>query len=168
MRNIMLSVTVSLMASMGLFSPASALSLLQGDPILWVSGNIANTNADDQLVFDLAMIEGLNQGKITTNNHVVEEMAEYTGPLLMGILDHVGAKGASVKVIAWDDYVVRISIADIKKYGVLLATHENGERMTIDGKGPFFIVFPFSQYPELRSNFYYSLSAWQVKELVVE
>lgn len=145
-----------------------ALPPPEGEPILWVSGKITESNTSSGVEFDTKMIKQLPHGEITTHNHVVAEPLEYKGPKLSALLDYVGAKGSSLKVIAWDDYVVSISIADIKKYDVLLATHEDGIKMTIDGKGPFFIVFPFADNPELDRDLYYGLSVWQVRNLIVE
>lgn len=145
-----------------------ALSPPQDDPVLWVTGKVTQANYDQGVAFDMTMVGRLQQGSIKTNNHVVDQIVEYRGPKLASLLDYVGAQGEMIKVIAWDDYVVTISRADISKYGVLLATHEAGKRMTIDDKGPFFIVFPFSDHVELRNDLYYSLSVWQVREIVVE
>ncbi|WCP69583.1 hypothetical protein LYZ37_16315 [Vibrio tubiashii] len=145
-----------------------AISPATEEPILWVSGNISETNSLDGVELDEAMIFGLEQGTIHTNNHVVEEVVEYRGPTLISLLDYVGARGDTIKVIAWDEYLVTIPVADIKKYGVILATHESGNRMTLDDKGPFFVVFPFTDHAELRNDAYYSLSVWQVREIVVE
>ncbi|NVD08589.1 hypothetical protein FCU94_17220 [Vibrio sp. JPW-9-11-11] len=147
---------------------AAALPGTTGDPILWISGAITQTNSDTGAILDEAMVSQLPQATIRTNNHVVEQVVEYRGPTLASVLDLVGAKGESVKVVAWDDYVVSIPLSEITKYQVLLATHEAGERMTIDDKGPFFVVFPFADYPELRNDYYYSLSVWQVKDIIVE
>ncbi|MGY3572014.1 hypothetical protein J4N42_20575 [Vibrio sp. SCSIO 43135] len=147
---------------------ALALPAPEGDTVLWVNGNIGVTNIDSSAEFDLAMIDDLEQNEVKTNNHVVEEVTSYRGPKISSILEAVGAKGEHIKVIAWDDYVVTIPIADIDKYGVLLATHENDKRMTIDGKGPLFVVFPFTDYPELQNDLYYNWSVWQVMEIVVE
>ncbi|KLN64919.1 hypothetical protein [Vibrio sp. VPAP30] len=145
-----------------------AISPPTEEPILWISGNVSQTNSPQGVEFDEAMIFGLEQGTIHTNNHVVAEVVEYKGPKLASLLEYVGAKGKQVQVIAWDDYVVTISLEDIKKYGILLATHEAGVRMTIDDKGPLFVVLPFTEHAELRNDFYYSLSVWQVREIVVE
>ncbi|WP_414932644.1 hypothetical protein [Vibrio europaeus] len=145
-----------------------AISPPTQEPILWVSGNISQSNSPQGVELDEAMIFGLEQGTIRTNNHVVAEVVEYKGPKLASLLEYVGAKGKQVQVIAWDDYVVTISLDDIKKYGILLATHEAGVRMTIDDKGPLFVVLPFTEHAELRNDFYYSLSVWQVREIVVE
>ncbi|MGD8116976.1 hypothetical protein [Vibrio sp. TRT 29B02] len=160
--------TTLLSLALSLINLAYALPAPKSEPVLWVSGNITQSNSNQGVVFDEEMLLALEQGSIMTNNHVVEQIVEYTGPKLVSVLDYVGAEGETLKVVAWDDYVVTISIADAEKYGLLLATHEAGKRMTIDDKGPFFIVYPFSENPELRNDYYYSLSVWQVKELVIE
>ncbi|TFH91594.1 hypothetical protein ELS82_10880 [Vibrio ouci] len=151
-----------------LVSTAHAIPSPQGEPILWISGKISQSNSASGVEMDEAMVQGLDKGTIRTNNHVIEQVTEYSGPTLISLLDYVGATGTQVKVTAWDEYVATIPIADIKTYQVLLATHESGKRMTIDDKGPFFIVFPFSDHPELKNDYYYSLSVWQIKDIVVE
>lgn len=141
---------------------------LVGDPILWVSGKITNTNTPEGLVLDEMFISQMDMGHIATSNHVVEEVASYEGPTIESVLELAGHQGTDAKFIAWDDYVVTIPIETIKQYGLLLATHENGKRMTIDDKGPFFVVFPFTDNPELQNDLYYNLSVWQVREIIVE
>ncbi|MGF1696252.1 hypothetical protein L4C54_11325 [Vibrio lamellibrachiae] len=147
---------------------AATLPNPSGEVILSVSGNIEHSNSEIGVEFDEGMIEQLDTSIIKTKNHVVKEVAIYKGPTLYDVLELAGSKGDEVKVIAWDDYVVTIPISTIKKYGVLLATHEDGKRMTLDDKGPFFVVFPFTEYSEIRNDLYYNLSVWQVKALVVE
>jgi len=151
-----------------LVNTAHAIPAPQGEPILWISGKISHSNSASGIEMDEAMLQALDSGTIHTNNHVIEQVTEYSGPTLISLLEYVGATGTQVKVRAWDEYFATIPIADIKAYQVLLATHESGERMTIDDKGPFFIVFPFSDNPELKNDYYYSLSVWQIKEIVVE
>ncbi|WP_211252982.1 molybdopterin-dependent oxidoreductase [Vibrio pacinii] len=166
----MIKKTLITFVAIWLFTPVAAFALSSPteDTLLWVSGNINQSNSTSGVEFDEPMLSQLEMGVIRTNNHVVEDIVEYKGPYLASLLDKVGAQGESVKVIAWDDYMVSIPISDIKKYQVILATHENGQKMTLDDKGPFFVVFPFSDFPELRNDFYYSLSVWQVREIVVE
>lgn len=150
------------------FNSVYAMSAPEGEPVLWVNGRVSQSNTNGAIVFDEAMLNQLDIRSILTNNHVVDQVVEYRGPTLSSLLENVGATGSQVRVTAWDDYVVTIPISDIEKYGVILATHEAGVKMTIDDKGPLFVVFPFSDYPELRNDFYYSLSIWQVRELFIE
>ena len=40
--------------------------------------------------------------------------------------------------------------------------------MSVRDKGPLFIIYPFDESEDLRSERYYSRSAWQLKHLEVE
>ena len=139
-----------------------------GEVILEVGGNLAKTNVDEQAHFDRAMIEALPQEKIITSNHVIDKATTYTGPKLESLLAYLGAKGDKVKVTALDDYTSELSRADIKKFGVILATLENGKQLTLDDRGPFFVVFPFNDYKELQHDLYYNMSVWQVMLIEAE
>ncbi|HAS6277964.1 TPA: molybdopterin-dependent oxidoreductase [Vibrio vulnificus] len=140
----------------------------QGEVLLTISGNIDNRNSPDGFVLDRETLTSFEQVTIQTDNHVVASVYQYQGPRLSDLLSYVGAKGSELIVIAWDDYVATIPIEDVSNYPVILATHENGKVMTIDDKGPLFVVYPFSDNPELRFDLYYNRSVWQVREIKVE
>ena len=140
----------------------------EGEVILEISGNIQVTNIDGEAHFDRKMIESLATETIVTSNHVLSEPATYRGPVLADLLNRIGASSDTIMVTALDDYTAELKRSDIEKYRVLLATHENGKLMTIDDRGPFFIVFPFDQHKELRRDLYYNLSVWQISSIAVE
>lgn len=145
----------------------SKLPTPTGEVLLEISGNISVTNENNFALFDRKMVEALPQHTIKTSNHVVSEIATYKGPRLYDLLESLGAKGKTINVMAWDEYVAQLSISDLKKYKVLLATHENGKQMTLDDRGPFFVVFPFTDHKELRKDLFYNMSVWQVKAIEV-
>ncbi|ELP5727455.1 molybdopterin-dependent oxidoreductase [Vibrio vulnificus] len=142
----------------------------QGEVILTISGKIANKNSPNGLLFDRDKIESFEQVTINTDNHVIASIFSYRGPRLSDLLNYAGitAESREIIVIAWDDYVAKIPIDDITNYPVILATHENGRQMTLDDKGPLFVVYPFTDYSELRFDLYYNRSVWQVREIKVE
>lgn len=144
------------------------LAVPSGEVILEISGNIQVTNVDGEAHFDRQMIEALPTQTIVTTNHVVSSPTSFKGPLLSAFLDKLGAEGETVIVTALDDYSAEIRRSDIDKYGVILATHEDGKVMTIDDRGPFFVVFPFDDYKEIRQDLYYNMSVWQVSSIEVE
>lgn len=146
----------------------SVLKVPEGEVILELTGKISVTNEDEYAVFDEAMVNALPQATINTNNHVSKVVNKYRGPKFYDLLASLGHSGTKVVITAWDDYVAEIDIADLKKYGVILATHENGKRLTIEDKGPTFTVFPFSDYPEIRRDDYYNKSIWQIRTIAVE
>ena len=67
-----------------------------------------------------------------------------------------------------NDYSTVIPAEDFSKHNVILAIRKDGEYMPVRDKGPLFIVYPYDADPELKSQKYYSRSAWQVKELRVK
>jgi hypothetical protein len=70
--------------------------------------------------------------------------------------------------MALNDYTTEIPVDDFTKYNVILALKRDGEYMPVRDKGPLFIVYPYDSDPELRSQKYYSRSAWQVARLIVK
>lgn len=61
---------------------AEQLPAPSGEPILWVSGNIAHSNSDKGVELDQAMVDKLTNHTVSTNNHVVSKVADYQGPKL--------------------------------------------------------------------------------------
>lgn len=157
-----------LMSLPSIVNAADELASPKGEVILEVSGAIEFTNANKQAHFDRAMIEALPSGEIVTSNHVINKPATYTGPKLEALLKRLGAKGNTIRITALDEYTTQISRKDIEKYGVLIATHENGKLLTLDDRGPFFVVFPFDENKELQKDHYYNMSVWQVMSIEVE
>lgn len=153
-----------------LFTPLAQADLANptDDVLVEVSGNITFTNQDGMAVIDRDAVNNLPQRIITTTNHITDVPITYKGPLFSDLLTQLGARGSLVTVYAWDDYSAEISTADLKKYQVILATHENDKKLTLDDRGPLFVVFPFSKHPELRNDLYYNKSVWQIRAIEVK
>lgn len=139
-----------------------------GEVILEVSGNIKVKNTDESAEFDRDMIAEFKTHEITTTNHIASKPTVYKGFRLTDLIERVKGVGKVVRVYALDDYLAELSYADIKKYKVILATHENGRQLTIEDRGPFFVVFPFSDHPEIQHDSYYNQSVWQIKAVEIE
>ena len=92
----------------------------------------------------------------------------FDGVSLNKLMDLVGAKGKSARVLALNDYTTIVPIDDFDKFPVILALKMNGEYMRIRDKGPLFIVYPYDSSPELQNQIYYSRSAWQVSKIIIE
>ena len=147
---------------------SSANTAASDEVVVEVSGNITPPNGSDVLYITREVIESLPQATITTSNHITSVPVKYRGPLFTDLLTSVSAKGDTVIVTAWDDYLAEIPIVDLKTYGVILATHEDGEQLSIENRGPLFVVFPFDHFPDIRNDLYYNKSVWQIKSIEVE
>ena len=139
-----------------------------GKPVLTISGLIANTNEGDTAVFDVAALEKLGMETLVTTTPWYSGKVRFDGISLSKLMDLVGAKGKSARVLALNDYTTIVPLDDFHKFPVILALKMNGEYMRLSDKGPLFIVYPYDSSPELQNQIYYSRSAWQVSKIRIE
>ena len=149
---------------------ATACSLPQpkGETVLTVDGMINNCNDGLEVRLDKEMIEALPHKKITTDNPWDSGTATYEGVLLRDLLNYVKADGTTLSFVALNDYRSDMPSADPAKYDVILAYKRNGEYLSVREKGPFFVVFPFKDVPELATEARYAQSVWQVNRMTVK
>ena len=135
--------------------------------MLTISGRISVRNGKDSARFDRPMLEALGMQGFTTATPWFREPTRFDGVLLSALLRTVGASGQNVTALALNDYATEIPMSDTEQYGMLLALKRNGEYMPVRDKGPLFIVYPFDSDVRLRSQRYYSRSAWQLSQLII-
>jgi hypothetical protein len=69
--------------------------------------------------------------------------------------------------VALNNYKIEIPFDDAQRYDMVLATRLNHKPMAVREKGPLFIVYPFHTDANLRSERFYSRSAWQLRTIEV-
>ena len=150
------------------FAPGSAIPAPTGSVILTLSGDISVKNAGDTLQFDMPTLEQLGLVKYTVNDPHLEVRNTYTGVLMSEVVKFAGiSESASIiHTVALDDYEVDISLDDIEKWPVLLATRTNGNYMSIDQSGPTRIIFPYDSFP-IDPKEYHTSWAWNLKGMEV-
>lgn len=94
-------------------------------------------------------------------------LSTFSGISGKDFLNIVGAYGHELALTALNDYQVKIPLSDLTDRGVLFVTRLNGKRLSLRQKGPLFLIYPFDQNPQLKSEKYYGRSIWQVKEISV-
>src|ERR1700688_718741 len=161
-RAVLPAAALILLGARGLVA-AAPLAAPADKPILTITGNITTTNADGAALFDRAMLEKLGMVSFETTTPWYSGVTKFEGVSMAKLLAEVGAKGTRLVVFALNDYSSEIPIEDIERYGVTLALKRIGEYMRVRDKGPLFIVYPYDSAPELKSQKFYSRSAWQVK-----
>jgi hypothetical protein len=135
--------------------------------ILTVTGAIANTNAPGRADFDLANLEHLGLSKLVTWTPWTEGEIEFEGVLVRRLMAAVGANGTEVHATALNDYDATVPLADFQSYEVLLALRMNGRLMPLRDKGPVWIIYPWSDHPELDDFLTREKSVWQLNALHV-
>lgn len=132
--------------------------------ILTVSGNIEKSD----VTFDRPALEALGMVAIETSTPWYKGPVKFEGVPLDTLMKAVGAKGERVVAVALNDYSSEIPIEDFAKYKAILALKRDGEYMPVRDKGPLFVVYPYDDNPELKSQKFYSRSVWQVAKLIVK
>lgn len=77
------------------------------------------------------------------------------GPLLTDVVEAAGAKlhdESKLLLRAIDGYAVLVSVADARKYRMIVATQLDGKPMPLGGLGPLWAVYDADRYPELAAR----------------
>ena len=155
-------------AALALSSPvAQALERPTGRVVLTVSGRIGIRNAGKAAEFDMDMLAALPQHTFSTKSPWYPQAHKFTGPLLRDVLAAVGAQGQNLRAVALNDYKVDLPVSDALKFNLVLARLMDDKPMPVRDKGPLFIIYPFDADESLRTERYYSRSAWQLKAIDV-
>ena len=155
----------------GVALPASGAEILpppKDQVILTVTGAIESTNAPGRADFDVANLERLGVSRLITWTPWTTGEIEFEGVLARRLMAAVGARGTEVKAMALNDYQQTIPLGDFDSYDVLLAFRANGHLMRVRDKGPIWIVYPWSDHPELDDFLTREKSVWQLNALRVQ
>ncbi len=115
----------------------------------------------------MAMLEALPKRVTTINTPWYDSKKTFEGPLGSALLDAVGAKGKTLRVVALNDYAAEIPVEDFRNWPVILASKLDGKPMSVREKGPLFVIYPFDAEPSLYNEKYFNRSVWQVKAIEV-
>ncbi|WP_439596141.1 molybdopterin-dependent oxidoreductase [Falsiroseomonas sp.] len=141
-----------------------AASPAQGRIILRVSGRIAGGTRD----FDLAGLEALGlQDLHTETRWTGSEVRRFSGVPLARLLQAVSAQGETLRAQALNDYAVTLPRQDADRNGALLATRQDGAPLRIRDRGPIWLIYPWTDRPELDLPIYRDRAIWQVRSIDV-
>jgi len=151
-------------------TPASAAE--PNDVALKISGLIGKTNSKDKGYFGytLAQIKSMPNITITATTQYTGT-ATFTGPKLKDILKLVELKPGAKEVIAigLDEYRVAIPLTDFDKYEAIAAYRQNGKDLTLETKGPLWIMYPLDKYKkQFEDGVVNNRLVWSLVELHVQ
>ncbi len=146
----------------------SDLQTPTGRVILEVDGAIERTTNGTTAVFDLELLESLGKSEISTESPWTDGMTKFQGVPISALVKHLGGNGSKVRFLALDDYTVTIPTSDFEAYEPILATRRDGEPMQIRDKGPIWVIYPWSDNPEIQNEENYGKAIWQVFRMTIE
>ncbi|MFZ7092923.1 molybdopterin-dependent oxidoreductase [Primorskyibacter sp. 2E233] len=150
---------------LGMAASAAAGSDLphpEGPVVLRVFGALPNTNIDGEALFDLQMLRDLPSTEFETTTIWTDGVQHFGGVSLGTLLEALGINSGSLEASALNEYLIEIPLDDAVDDGALIAYEINGKEMSVRDKGPLWIVYPYDDNPEYRSEVYYARSIWQL------
>lgn len=153
--------------SAAVYKAGNAVPPIDENVILTVSGAIRTKNQDDALVLDLTSLERFGIAQYTVEDPWLKRNVTYAGVLMSDLMDAIGVASSAreAHMVALNDYEVVVTVEQLKKWPVLLATRADGQTISIEDGGPSRIIFPNHAFPELTQNrfTYEPLWIWNLK-----
>lgn len=164
LKNIFALLTFLVSASL---ATAEEFGTPQGEVILTISGDIAHTNVEDTLQFDLDMLRGLDDTIIETSTIWTDGVRRFQGVSLKVLIDLLDVSSGSITASAINDYAVEIPVSDATPEGPILAYLMDDEVMSVRNKGPLWVIYPYDSAAEYRSEVIFSRSIWQLDRIAI-
>lgn len=139
---------------LALLTPAWAEPLLITGP----SGEVSFSQED---------ILAMSDQQVVTHTPWTDGTLTFRGAPLEAVLARAGIDGGWVNARGLNNYSVNVPVDQALAAKAFLAVHMNGELMRIKDKGPFWIVFPWDEHPELLTREIRTWSVWQLQALSV-
>ena len=146
---------------------AEDLAPPSGTPILPMSGALDTTHVDNTLVFDADTLAAVGTVTIETSTIWTEGVNTFEGVPLKSLVDLAGAESGQLLASAINDYTIEIPVSDAVEGGPIVAFLFNGDRMSVRDKGTLWIIYPYDQSADYRSEVTYSRSIWQLDRIEV-
>jgi hypothetical protein len=119
--------------------------------------------------YDLAALQALPQTEYTTENGFIDSASVFSGPLLRDVLELSDLHDEdTITLKAANDYKISYPVSDATDYDVIIATQMDGVVMSVREKGPLWLMYPFSDFPELSDGIFKSRIIWQLIEVSSE
>ncbi|MBT3206651.1 MAG: molybdopterin-dependent oxidoreductase [Gammaproteobacteria bacterium] len=140
----------------------------KNEPVLTITGNIQGDNGSQTIDFNIAMLETMPSHTLHTETTWTSGIQTFKGVLIKTLLDSISSTGQTLTAHALNDFQIDIPVSDIEQYPVIIAYQQNGKYMAIRNKGPLWIIYPESDFPELNRPSIKNRWIWQLKEIKVQ
>lgn len=112
-----------------------------------------------------AELLALETSTLETTTPWTDGIQRFEGARLETVLENADVDAEQLLASALNGYSVVISVATAIKEGAYIAVQVDGEPMRVRDKGPFWLVFPWAERPELLNREVRSWSIWQLQRL---
>lgn len=129
---------------------------------------------DKGYTFDFEALRALPLRTIQPTLEYDSKTHQLSGPSLMQVIQTTDARlsdAARLLLRAVDGYAITISVADVKKFDFIVATHLDGGPMPLGGLGPLWAVYDADRFADMRAkpvNARFALCPWALYHIEVQ
>ncbi|WP_296935334.1 hypothetical protein [uncultured Marinobacter sp.] len=127
------------------------------------------TNGASTLVLDRNELESFPQTTFSTISPYFDGEVQFSGPTLARVLETFGVSGQSqITLTALNNYNVSGSLEDLLSLDAIIATRRESKTMSVRDRGPFWVILPLSERPELDNEDFHRYMVWQLSGIELE
>lgn len=101
---------------------------------------------------------------ITTSTNFTPKTT-FEGVTFKELLSKYSITASSLRVYALDDYSYTLPVGELEKYHVILAYRKNDKVIPVSDLGPFAVIYPRDQNPELNKLEVNAKTVWQINRI---
>ncbi len=138
----------------------------QADTVILTLLNPKISGSHGQIAFSRDDLKALPQLTIRTGTDFTDGVSTFIGPRAIDVIDRIGRTGSvRVRMTAANAFSVDVDIAELVKYGAILALEMDGKTLTLRGKGPIWMMYPIDTFPELQDPAFNNRLIWQLQSI---
>ncbi|WP_394242381.1 hypothetical protein [Vibrio astriarenae] len=116
--------------------------------------------------FTQEQLLSIEQHTFSTELPWIEGSSEFSGIYVTDLLNTAKLEmPEQLTFIALNDYKVTVPSQDFVDFKPIISIHKDGSTMSVRDKGPYWLVYPLSDVPELNEPDTHSKMIWQIKEI---
>jgi len=139
-----------------LFSLLSAKAAYADSFVLADGSKEINVSTEDLLKLPVT--------SITTATNFTPK-ATFEGVTFTELLSKYSITASSLRIYALDDYSYTLPVEELLKYKVILAFRKNDKVIPVSDLGPFAVIYPRDQHPELNKLDVNAKTVWQINRI---
>ncbi|SPF80053.1 oxidoreductase [Pseudoprimorskyibacter insulae] len=128
---------------------------------------VVDNSKEIRAEFSEADLLAIEQQSFTTSTIWTEGEIEFSGPSVKDILAAAGASDGDLLMTALNDYTVEVPRDAIAGNIPIVALRKDGEPYGVREKGPLWVVFPYDDSANYRTEAVFSYSIWQLVKIEV-
>lgn len=138
------------------------LPFAQAEPLQITLGN----NQQAPITLEMKDLQSMPMTSYTTNLPWLKGEAKFTGITVSDLFNSLNIELPDVITVrGLNDYSVDILKSDIEQYQPIIAFLKDGKEMPVRYKGPYWLIYSLSQFPEINTASYHAQMVWQIEKI---